>query len=149
MLNSALLISIIWGVHRVVKKILCLALAGLLVNMMAASAAYASSDEGKQARFVEQVKKGIATLGTGPDARVELKLHDKTKLKGYLKEVAAEYFVVTDLETGATTKVLYPEVKQVRGQNLSKGSRIAVGLVVSAAVFIVLLMLIGRAAAGS
>ncbi len=132
-----------------VKKILCLALAGLLVNMMAASAAYASSDEGKQARFVEQVKRGIATLGTGPDARVEVKLHDRTKLKGYLKEVTAEYFVVSDPGTGATTRVLYPEVKQVRGQNLSKGSRIAVGLAISAAVLIVLFLLIGKAAAGS
>jgi hypothetical protein len=124
-----------------VKKILCLALAGLLINLMVASTAYAFSDEGKQARFIRQVKEGIAKLDTGPDARVEVKLHDKTKLKGYLKEVTADYFVVSDPATGVTAKVLYPEVKQVRGHNLSSGARIAIGVAIVAAILLTLAVL--------
>lgn len=132
-----------------VKKILCLALAGLLVNTVAISSAYARSDEGKQARLTEQVKKGIAKLGTGPDARVEVKLYDKTKLKGYLQEVTEEYFVVADPGTGAATKVLYPQVKQVKGHNLSRGASIAINVAIAAAILITLFLLVGKAAAGS
>jgi hypothetical protein len=131
------------------KKILCLALAWLLINTMVAGTAYAFSDEGKQARLTEQVKEGISKLGTGPDARVEVKLYDKTKLKGYLQEVTSEYFVVADPGTGMATKVLYPQVKQVKGHNMSSGARIAVSIAIAAAVLITVFMLIGRAAAGS
>lgn len=125
------------------KKILCLVLAGLLLNMISVSVAYADSQEAKRARFVEQVKAGIATLGAGPDAKVEVKLQDRTKLKGYLSEVTGEHFVVTDAKTGAATRVLYPQVKQVKGQNLSSGARIAIGLALTAAVLLAVVLVVG------
>ncbi len=118
------------------KKILCFVLVGLLINMISVSAAYADSKEERQARFTERVRAGIAKLGTGADARVEVELQDKTKLKGYLSEVTGEHFVVTDAKTGVSTRVLYPQVKQVKGQNHSSGARIAIGFAIVAVILI-------------
>jgi len=104
------------------KQILCLALAGLLVNLAAgASPVHAASKDEEQARFAEQVKAGVAKLGTGADARVEVRLRDKTKLKGYVSEAAGEHFVVADPKTGAATAVAYSQVKQVRRKDRPTG----------------------------
>jgi hypothetical protein len=120
------------------KRILCLALAGLLVNLVALSPARAASKEEKEARFIGRVKAGIARLGTGREALVEVKLRDKTKLRGYVSEVADEHFVVADARTGASTPVAYSQVKQVKGQNLSTGARVAIGIAVAVAIVIAL-----------
>jgi hypothetical protein len=118
------------------KKILCFALAVLMLNTISVSAVHADSKEERQACFTERVRAGIAKLGTGTAARVEVKLQDKTKLKGYLSEVTGERFVVTDARTGVSTQVLYPQVKQVKGQNLSSGARIAIGVAIVAVILI-------------
>ncbi len=125
------------------RRILGLALVGLLVNVSCESQARASSDESKQARLAGKVKKEIARLGTGPDARVEVKLYDGTKVKGFVSEIADEYFVVTDAKTGAATRVSYPQVKQLLGRGDGKGKRIAVGFAISAAALIGFALLLG------
>ena len=51
-------------------------------------------------RFAEKVKAGIGKLGTGTDARIEVKLRDKTKLKGYVSESVEDSFVIVDEKTG-------------------------------------------------
>src|ERR1044071_1133228 len=83
------------------KRILAVVLVGLLINMVSISSAYAGSKEEEQARFFEKVKKNIVKLGTGADAWVEIKLRDKTKLRGYISEVGEDSFVVVDAKTGA------------------------------------------------
>ena len=125
------------------KRIVCFVLTGLLINTISVNAASADSKEERQARFIERVKAGIASLGTGTDARVEVRLQDKTKLKGYLSEVTEEHFVVADAKTGVATRVLYPQVKQVKGQNLSSGERIALGFALSAAALLTLFIVVG------
>jgi preprotein translocase subunit SecF len=110
------------------KKILSLMLVGLLLNVIGASTAYAGSREEKEARFVKKVKEGIGKLGTGREARVEVKLRDKTKLKGYVSEAGEDSFVVVDDKTGAASTVAYPQVQQVKGNNLSKAAKIALGV---------------------
>jgi len=125
------------------KKIVCFVLTGLLINTVCVNAAYADSREERQARFTERVKAGIASLGTGTDARVEVRLQDKTKLKGYLSEVTEEHFVVADARTGLATRVLYPQVKQVKGHNLWSGQRIAIGVALAAAILIGVFLIAG------
>ena len=119
-------------------KLLSLALAGLLVNLLCPASVSAGTKAEKDAQFAEKVRTGIAKLGTGPDARVEIKLRDKTKVKGYIKEIGEASFVVVDSKTGVSTEVPYPQVKQVKGNNLSKGAKIAivVGVVVGIVVII-------------
>src|SRR5438067_2261831 len=86
----------------------------------------AQYNDDKAAREAEKVKAAISKLGTGPAARVEVKLKDRTKLKGYVSELNDYHFVVTDDKTGIATAVAYPQVKQVKGNNLSTGAKIAI-----------------------
>ncbi len=122
------------------RKILSLALVGLLLNLGSMGPVYAGPKEEQQVRFVERVKKSIAKLGTGTDARVEVKLRDKTKLKGYLQAVGEDDFVVVDAKSGVATTVAYPQVKQVKGNNLSTGAKIAIGVAIVATVVLLLLV---------
>ena len=109
------------------KKILSLLLLGLLLNAAGVGSVYADSKEEKAARFAGRVREGIGKLGTGTEARVEVKLRNKTKLKGYVAESNAESFTVVD-ENGTATQVAYPQIKQVKGNNLSEGVKAAIFL---------------------
>lgn len=110
------------------KKSLSLALAGLVLHLACAVTVGAATKAGKEARRAEEVKAAIAKLGTGPDARVEVKLRDKTRLKGYVAEAGGEHFTVVDAKLGTAANVPYPQVAQVKGNNLSTGVKIAIGL---------------------
>ena len=126
------------------KKFLSLALVGLLINLVSVNPVYAGSKEEKQARSAEQVKRGVLKLGTGTDARVEVKLRDRTKLKGYISEAGEDSFTVIDAKMGVAATVAYPQVKQVRGNNLSTGANIAIA--VGGAVVLLLVVLAVAAA---
>ena len=108
------------------KKYVSLALVGLLLNLIFYSTAMANTE--KDAKFAEKVKANIAKLGTGQDAKVEIKLKDGTKLKGYVSEVKDSGFVLTNENTGISNEIPYLQVKQVKGNNLSLGVRIAIGI---------------------
>ena len=125
------------------KKILSLVLVGFLLNVTGVSVANARSKE-KETRFAEKVKEGISKLGTGAEARIEVKLRDKTKLRGYISEAGEDSFVVVDEKTGATSTVTYSQVKQVKGHNLSKAAEIAIGVGVILIPIIVVLILVSR-----
>ena len=126
------------------RKILSLALVGLLLNLTGVSIAHAGSKEGKETRFAEKVKEGISKLGTGAEARIEVKLRDKTKLKGYVSEAGKDSFAVVDEKTGAASTVTYSQVKQVKGNNLSKGAEIAIGVGVILLPIIIVVILVSR-----
>ncbi len=109
-------------------RITAVVVIALILNFTSSPVALAGANPEKEARFAQQVKTEIAKLGIGPNARVELKLRDKTKLKGYISEVTDESFAVVDEKTAAATTVTYPQVKQVKGNNLSLGVKIAIGV---------------------
>jgi hypothetical protein len=119
-------------------KVLTLVLAGLLVNLVCANPTRAMSKGERGVDFAERVKKNIAKLGTGPEARVEIKLLDNRRVKGYVSEAGEDSFVVVDARTGVATTVPYPQVKQVKGNNLSTGAKIAIGAGVVIGVLLVL-----------
>jgi hypothetical protein len=110
------------------KQVLSLVLVGFVLSVAGVRLAYAGSKEEKEARLAAKVKEGIRKLGMGPDARVEIKLRDKTKLKGYVSEAAEDSFVIVDDKTSATSRVTYPQVRQVKGNNLSTAAEIAIGV---------------------
>ena len=91
----------------------------------------------KEARLVQRVKAGVARLGVGPEALVQVKLKDKTKLAGYVSEVGEDSFSVTDPETGRTTAVAFPDVAQVQGNNLSTKVKIVIAASIITGVIIV------------
>jgi len=119
------------------KKILSLMLIGSIMIVTGGRTALAASVNAKETALTEKVKAAIAKLGTGPSARVEITLHDKSKLKGYIKEADDEHFVLVNT-TGAATEVAYPQVKKVKGNNLSTGAKVAIGVGVG----IVILLLV-------
>lgn len=121
------------------KRILSLALAALLFGMAGIKPVYADSKSEKDAQFADKVKKDINRLGTGTATRIEVKLRDKRTLKGYIGEAGEEGFSVVDAKTGTATKVLYPQVQKVKGNNLSTGAKVAIGLGIAAAILAILL----------
>ena len=97
------------------KKLLMLALAGLLLNLVCAAPVMAAgnSPQKEDAKRAAKIKTLIAKVGTGLDADIEVKLLDKTDVKGYVSEAGEDQFVVTDAGTGATTTVKYTQVSKV------------------------------------
>ena len=121
------------------RKLVTVLLVALMMNLAGARLVSAESKEEKQARFVEKVKANVLKLGTGESARVKVKLRDQTKLEGYISDADPETFTVTNRKTGIATTVAYPQVKSVQGNNLSTGSKIAIGAGVAAAVIFIIL----------
>ena len=117
------------------RKVLSFVLVALVLNAVWVSPAYANQGQDKDARLIEKVKENIRKLGIGTEARVEVKLLDNRKLKGYIKEVGEDSFVVVDEKTGAVTTVDYSKVKQVKGRNRLTAAK--VGLTIGKGVAIV------------
>ena len=94
-----------------------------------------------EANLVAREPAAVLKLGTGEEARVRVKLRDKSKLEGYVSSAGDESFVVTNFKTGAATTVPYPQVKGVAGNNLSTGAKIAIGIGIGAGVVLLILFL--------
>ena len=107
------------------KKVLSLVLSGLLINVLGVSSYARSQDE--QARNIEKVKENVRKLGLGEEARVEVKLHDGRKLKGYIQEAGEDNFTVKDSK-GMPTTVAYSQVKQLQGRNRSTAAKVGINL---------------------
>jgi hypothetical protein len=121
------------------KKYISLTVALLLAfTLIGQREALASSKAEKDARYAEKVKAGILKLGVGQQARVTVKMNDKTKLVGYVSEIQNDHFVVTDMNSAATTTIAYAGVTQVKGNNLSTGVKVAIGVGIAIAVIIIL-----------
>ena len=109
------------------KKVLSLVLTGLLINMAAVTSSYARSQD-EQARNIEKVKESVRKLGVGAEARVEVKLHDGRKLKGYIQEAGEDNFTLIDSKDGTVTTVAYSQVKQLQGRNRSTAAKVGINV---------------------
>lgn len=58
-------------------------------------------------------------LGVGEQSKIEVKLKDGSKLKGALREVKENDFVVMDEITNNEVTVSYPQVQKAKVQNLN------------------------------
>lgn len=110
------------------RKALSFILMGLILNLTFYSTARANTDPEKEAGFAAKVKAAVTKPGTSSNARIAVKLRDKTKIKGYVSQVREDSFVVVDDKTGASTEIPYPQVKGAKGNNLSIGSEIAISI---------------------
>lgn len=88
--------------------------------------AYARPKGEEETQRIEKVKAVIKGLGTGPTARVSLKLQDRRKVEGYVSAAGEDTFEVTDPKTGEATTVTYPQVGTSKGNNLSQGAKIVI-----------------------
>ena len=127
-----------------IKQTISMIVACLLtITMICQNTASANSMPDKEARLAEKVKEGISKLGAGEASRVSIKLKDKTKLTGYVSEITESSFVITDLKSAEATTVAYPDVVQVKGNNLSTGVKVAIGVGIIVGVIIVLYIVRG------
>jgi hypothetical protein len=124
------------------KKLLTMLVACLMLTAMNVQPVAAATKAEKEARFAGKVKSGIERLGVGRDTRVEVKLRNKTRLKGYISEASENGFAVTDLKTGASNSIAYADVSQVKGNNMSSGAKIAIGIGIGVGVTILVLLII-------
>ncbi len=122
-------------------KILSLFVCALLINLLCYAPVAADSKTEKEAEFAAKVKTAVVKLGTGLDARVMVKLRDKTKIKGYVSEVQEKGFVVVNDKTGTSTQILYSQVKSVKGRNNLTG--VQIGIIAAVVVLIVIGVLYG------
>ena len=77
----------------------------------------------------DKVKASVAKRGTGPKAKVTVKLKDKTKLKGYITQAAGDSFTITDSETGQSRTLAYADVDEVKKPGgLSLLAKIGIGV---------------------
>jgi hypothetical protein len=125
------------GEVKMLKKMITVLLICLVMNLTTNVAFAGISKEEKAAKKIAKIKADVTSLGTGTDAKIEVKLHDKLKLKGYITEVKTDSFVLMNEETGTTSEVPYPNVKQVKGNNLSTGVKIAIGVGILVAVVVI------------
>jgi hypothetical protein len=121
------------------KKLLSVTLAGLLVNMFAVApvGAGTKTKQDKAAQKAEKVKQAVNKLGTGERARIKVKLKDETRVRGYVSQIGADDFQITDAKTGTATTVAYAQVKQIEGKNLTTGQKVAIGVGIAAIVLII------------
>ena len=61
-----------------------------------------------------QVRAKVQSIGAGPKARVEVKLRNKTKVKGYVSGSALDSFTVISSQTDSTETVAYADVAEVK-----------------------------------
>lgn len=105
----------------------------IMLSGMILSAAFGfqtvRAETGADARLVQQTRLSVLKLGVGERARVEVKLRDDTKLKGYVSAAAADSFTVTDAKTGASTVVAYSDVAQLKrsGNGFSTMTKVLIG----------------------
>lgn len=120
------------------RKVIFMLLFTLLTQASLVTPAMTKSNEEKIREHAAKVKLAIAKLGVGESVRVEVKLRDKNKLKGYIRDAAEDRFVVVDAKTGEAATVTYQQVKQVKGNNLSTGTKIVIWLAIAAGVLLFL-----------
>ncbi len=125
------------------KRVLAMTLVSLFVN----SAAFALPDppgskSDKQEQLVERVRLGIARIGIGKEAVVEVRLRDRSKLNGYISQSDQNQFVVTNEKTRVAVPVDYKDVVKVNGHNLSTGAKIGIGIAIGFALTVLVIFLI-------
>lgn len=62
----------------------------------------------------EAARAGVERLGVGQQARTEITLRDKKKLKGYVSAAGADSFTITDQKTGDSQTIAYADVLTVK-----------------------------------
>ena len=122
-------------------KSLSIILAGLLLLTTTARISHAAPKGTPKQPRAEKVKAGVAKLGTGEQARVEVKLHDGTKVRGYVREAGADNFVIIDRKTGSATTVAYNQVSSLGGVGMGTGTKVLIGLTAAAAVLLTLALI--------
>ena len=110
------------------RKVLTCALAVLILNLFCAPVIMGQQQSSKQEKHVHKIRKNIARLKRwAPEDPITVKLEDGTKVKGYIAEVADDYFVVTNRNGRQPVSVNYSQVRDLK-TGLGGKSKIALAI---------------------
>ena len=88
-----------------------------------------------------KAKGEVQKRGAGESSRVRVTLRNQGEVKGYISQIDAETFQVTDRKSGRVTTVAYQDVTRVRGGGMSSGAKIALVAAIGVAVVVILVVL--------
>ncbi len=121
-----------------IKKCLSTLLIGLMLLFTNLQSINAQTSTGNNAA-VSKIKANVTKRGTGEKARVNIKMLNGTKMKGYISQTGEDSFTLTDSKTKQTSTLAYSDVAQVKGTGLSTTSKILIGVGVGIAITVVVL----------
>ena len=122
-----------------IKKCLSAAFIGLLLFSANLQSISAQTNTGSNAAAVAKIKANVTKRGTGEKARVNVKMRNGTKMKGFISQAGDDSFTLIDSKTKQTSILAYSDVAQVKGTGLSTTSKILIGVGIGVAVTVVVL----------
>lgn len=119
------------------RKTFVMLLSGVL-TLTAFGVRPARAQSAQDAELAARARADISRLGTGEKARVEVRLRDDTRLKGYVSAAGTDSFTLTNRETGASQTVAYADVSKVKksGGGLSTRTWVILGAVAATLVVV-------------
>src|ERR1043166_9494753 len=99
-------------------KTFLMAITAALMIGLAGLPAIGQTQRSKQEEQTAKVKKKIAEFGSGPKARIKVRLYNDTTYKGYVESSTADDFKIVD-SAGGRQVVRYSDVRSLNGKNLS------------------------------
>jgi len=92
----------------------------------------------KELQAIEKARVSVLKLGVGETSRVEIKLKDETKVRGYISQAGQDTFTVTDRKSGTSQTLSYADVAEVKkpGSGPSTRTWVILGGVAAAAVVV-------------
>jgi hypothetical protein len=69
---------------------------------------------GANAEIAAKMRAKTAKIGVGENAKVEVKLRDQTRIRGYISEMDHDSLTVVERDTGARRKMAYEDVAEVK-----------------------------------
>jgi hypothetical protein len=113
-------------------KCLSIALTLLMFNPIWVTPLFAQPRGGWKKYSPDQLRAAVGVLGTGQEARVTVKLRDKTTFSGYLSQAEPTRFLVREDQTRKVIPVSYGNVKELRAENTENGVQFAARVSLSA-----------------
>jgi hypothetical protein len=122
-----------------IKKCLSVLLIGLMLLLTNLQSINAQTSSDSNDLTIEKIKANVTRRGTGEKARVNVKMRNGTKMKGFISQAGEDSFTLTDSKTKQTSTLAYSDVVQVKKQGLSTGAKILIAVGVGVAVTAVVL----------
>lgn len=120
------------------KKFISIALIIAIINAFGTVSMFAAGTNPEKAlRRAVKVKENIRRLGTGTKAKIKLTLNDESKIEGYVSRAGEDSFTVTNATTGQTAEIEYSRVKKAKGNNLSTGAKIVIGVGIGLVILVI------------
>jgi len=105
------------------KKIVMVLVLGLLTNIMPFGQVTAQQKvQDQDSKHVEKIKKAVSNAGPTLDREVTVKLKNNTELRGFIRDIADDHFVVSS-NSGALYSIGYSQVEKFKANKRDVGGR--------------------------